>query len=88
MERILKGQEEDKVTAQERYNAIMAQQVAMGARIDDLQGEVRSTMTSVRARFARTDDQLARIYARMPGGDDEDDGDNDDEEDDDEEGDE
>ena len=63
----------------------------MGARIDDLQGEVRSTMTSVRARFARTDDQLARIYARMPGGDDEDGDDeegDDTDEDDDEEGDE
>ena len=84
MERILKGQEEDRVTAQERYNAIMAQQIAMGARIDDLQGEVRSTMSSVRAHFARTDDQLERIYSRMSGGDDGDDRDSDEGDDDEE----
>ena len=36
------------MTAQERYEAMVAQQVTMGARIDELRDEVRSTMTSVR----------------------------------------
>ena len=60
-ERVLKGQEDDRVTALERYEAMIARQDAMGVRIAKFRDEMRSSMTSIRERFARTNNQLERI---------------------------